>query len=55
MSSRLGGQLSIRRAKLPLTLYTVSLEERPVFWKVTVLVIINKECICTCVAFRMVS
>jgi hypothetical protein len=36
-------------------LYTVSQEERSIFWEVTVSVIASKICICTCVLFRTVS
>jgi hypothetical protein len=35
--------------------YRVFQEERSIFWEVTVLVILTKKCICTCVLFRTVS
>jgi hypothetical protein len=36
-------------------LYRVPQVGKSIFWEVTVSVILSKNCICTCVLFRMVS
>jgi len=38
-----------------LGIYSVSHEERSVFWEVVLSVTLSKKCICTCALFRAVS